>query len=519
MLQRDAVREALALASPDLSARLVPWREGSLGGPAAMAVARALLKYLGRMSSRSTPFGLFAGVSLGEWGTASQLALAPWLGARKALRLDWGVLESLVDRLERERSVRAITRYRCNSSLFPRGGLGMPYLERREAAGGEGRTYHLEAVEATPHLDHVLARVQDGASLEPLAEDLARHAAVDLPEARAFLDQLIDAQVLCGELQPPLTSPDPLAWMVTALQSQPTTADQAGAMGVLAQELKALQGDPLGAHPDGYRRLAALLAELGVPPDTRDVLQADLFRPAPGLALSPAVRRAFEDGAELLHRLSPAPSESPLDRFRAAFQERYGTRWVPLLEVLDEESGLGFDGGAALDSPLLEGLAFPGPLPPRPLTRRDEFLLQQVPRWQDSPVWELLDSDVEALANPDPRPFPPSFAALASLEADRPEALDQGEFRFWMEQHSAPPPPAGWGGSPPGMPGSPPSSATTSGRRSPCARKRCSPRCSTCPKAAWATCWPGPPSGTTRSPTWPPRACRPITGSCRRSCC
>jgi len=180
------------------------------------------------------------------------------------------------------------------------------------------------------------------------------------------------------------------------------------------------------------------LAALGIPADTRDVLQADLFRPSPGLALSPRVRRALEEGAETLRRLNPAPAESPMDRFRAAFQERYDTRWMPLLEVLDEESGLGFDGGAPMDSPLLEGLSFHRSAPPRPLSGRDRFLLKQLPRWQGSLTWALEDADVEALAQPNPPPFPHSFAALTSLEAASPAALDRGDFRFWMEHHSGP---------------------------------------------------------------------------------
>jgi hypothetical protein len=179
LIRRDAVREAVALASPDLASRLDAWLEGSLDGPAARNVERALLKYLSRMSSRSTPFGLFAGVSKGAWGPASRLSVGSWLDCRKALRLDWGVLETLVDRLEREPEVRALVSYRPNSSIFARGGW-YRYLERRESTGGEGRTYHLEAVEATPHLDFVLQQAQGGARLEDLADELGRaHAGGD----------------------------------------------------------------------------------------------------------------------------------------------------------------------------------------------------------------------------------------------------------------------------------------------------------------------------------------------------
>ncbi len=437
LIRRNVVREAVTLASPDLASRLGAWLDGSLEGPAARNVERALLKYLGRMSSRSTPFGLFAGVSTGTWRPASRLSVGPWLDGRKAVRLDWGVLETLVDRLEREPDVRAFRIYRPNSSLYARGGW-YRYLERREQAGGPGRTYHLEAVEATRHLDFVLHQAQDGSRLEELTTTLARRMEVEPQEARSFLDQIIDAQVLCGDLQPPLTSPDPLGQVIRTLQAHPVTASKAEPLITLDLELKTVQAAALGSYPEGYRHLAAPLADLGIPADTRDVLQVDLFRPAPDLALSPAVRGALEEGAETLRRLTPPPLEGPLGRFRVAFLERYGLRWMPLLEVLDEESGIGFDGGAPLDSPLLEGLPFRSSPAPRQLSHRDQFLLKQIPRWQGGLTWELEDADVEALAPSDPQPFPPSFAALTSLEASSLAALDRGEFHFWMEHYSGP---------------------------------------------------------------------------------
>ena len=437
LVHRAAVREAVALASPDLAARIGPWLEGTLEATAAIQVERALLKYLSRLSSRSTPFGLFAGVSLGAWAAASRLSVGPWLASRKVLRLDWGVLEALVDRLEQAPEVRASLWYRPNSSLYARGGW-YRYLERRAQAKGQGRAYHLEAVEATPHLDFVLQEAQEGARLADLAARLAQRMEVEPRAAQAFLEQVIQAQVLCGDLQPPLTSPDPASWVAAALQAHPATTPKAESLRALDLELKALQGAPLGAQPEGYGSLVAPLAELGIPADTRDVLQVDLFRPAPGLALSSGVRRTLEGGADLLRRLTPPPSEGPLDRFRLAFLERYGTRWVPLLEVLDEESGLGFDGGVPMDSPLLEGLPFPSSPPPRPLTARDRFLMNQIPHWQGSLIWDLTDADLAALATPDPQSFPLSFAALTSLGASSLAALDRGDFQFWMEQYSGP---------------------------------------------------------------------------------
>ncbi|MBL0312775.1 MAG: lantibiotic dehydratase [Holophagaceae bacterium] len=436
LVRRDDIREAVALASPDLALRLDAWLEGSLPGKVARNVEHSLMKYLSRMSSRATPFGLFASVSMGTWRQASCVSVESWPDCRKSVRLDWGVLETLVDRLEREPEVRSLIDYRPNSSICAQGGWYR--CQERKDQTGQGRTYHLEAVEATPHLDFVLQQAHQGAHLEDLATSLAQHMEVRPEEAHSFLNQIIDAQVLCGGLCPPLTDPDPLGQVITTLQANPELASKTDPLTAVNLALKALQESPLGSHPDGYPSLLASLADLGVSPETRNVLQMDLFRPSAGLALSPMVRQALEDGAETLRRLTPPPNEGPLDRFRAAFDERYGTQWMPLLEVLDEESGIGFDGEPSMDSPMLAGLPFQSPAPPRQLSRRDLFLMAQIPKWQDSLAWELQDADFETLSNPNPQPFPASFAALASLAAADPFALDRGEFQFWMEHYSGP---------------------------------------------------------------------------------
>lgn len=163
LLQDHAIREAITLASPDLASRTRLWMEGRLESGAALRVEQALLRYLIRMSSRSTPFGLFAGVSIGGWESASRLLVTSWSSSRKVVRLDWGVMERLVDRLSRDPNVRASLQYQVNSSLHACAGW-YRFIEHRDQHG-QDRSYHLEAVEASPHLGRG----------QPLADRLGSH--------------------------------------------------------------------------------------------------------------------------------------------------------------------------------------------------------------------------------------------------------------------------------------------------------------------------------------------------------
>jgi len=436
-LEMEAVREALALASPDLSAKIQEWVDGSLQGKVARNVDHALVKYLNRMATRCTPFGLFASVSLGGWGQGTFLALGPWEGTRRKARLDWRIVGRLQELLEEVPQIRELERFRPNTTLHASGG-GYRYLKSTHREG-MGTTYHLEAVEQTPHLDWVIDHSSQGKSLGELAEALAGFMGAPVGEASAFLELLAGSQILVGDLQPPLTKGDPLDWLMERVERVPTLERWRTPLAEVRNGIRALGKAPIGSHPWGYGHVAAPLEGLGLL-DLRNPIQVDSFRPAPGLALSGAIRGVLEAGIETLRRVTPHKSGGPMAGFRKAFLGRYGDRWVPLLEVMDEESGIGFDGEAPASSPLLEGLDLSGGEPPfaPPLLPRDLHLAGRLQELGGAQVLALGPEDLDALRPGELPPLPATFAAMAVLAASSMDSLEQGDFQFLMEGYSGP---------------------------------------------------------------------------------
>src|SRR5262249_51527670 len=118
-----------------------------------------------------------------------------------------------------------------------------------------------------------------------------------------------------------------------------------------------------GVAIEAYRAIERHLAD-GLPTrvDASRLFQVDLFKPAPAAVLGEAVTGELVRPVATLPPVAAAPRGDAWRQFRERFAARYETREVPLLEVLDEETGIGFDPAEAGTAPLLGGLAFPVPL-------------------------------------------------------------------------------------------------------------------------------------------------------------
>jgi lantibiotic biosynthesis protein len=439
LVARPEVREAIFVASPGLEQSIDGW----LADPdseSGQKTERSVVRYVLRMAARPTPFGLFAGSTVGALGEATRLELGPRTGYRRYTRIDGDYLSDLTDALVADKAVRARLVYRPNTSLCRVAGR-LRYAMRRE---GASRSYSLVSLEPSDYLVATLERARNGARPDELAIALVdADPEVAREEADDFIHELIDGQVLVSDLAPPVTGPEAVDDIIAQLD-EVADLETASAATTALRSMRATLGEldrAVGNPPARYRDAAEPLAALPAKPEINRLFQVNLVPTAAHAELGPDVLEEIARAIELLRKLSRQRGTDELSRFRDAFAERYETREVPLAEVLDEESGIGFAASqapAAAASPLLEGLAFPGAASEEtvPWGGRAHLLARKIAAAAASGASELVlgDDDLAAMDAATPGPVPDAFQAMFSLARTA-----DGELRVHISSAGGPP--------------------------------------------------------------------------------
>ena len=437
------VREALFLASPVLEESLPLW-EAEPESERGQKVERTLVRYFMRMAGRATPFGLFAGHSTGRLGASTRLHLSERSALRRHTRLDMDYVCALVEQVRVLPEVRGALRYVPNSSLY-RCADRLRYLEMR--VRGRERSYHLVGVEPTPYLEATLERAQGGARLDELASALvAGDAEVSFEEARSYVELLVTEQLLVPTWAPSLTGPEPVPHLVEGARDIPSLEEVRQRLSAVHERLSRLDAEAPGHSPAEWREVARDLEALPTPVELPRLFQVDMFRPAREATLSSRVAEELFRGVLALQSITPRGRvEHPLERFRARFLERYEGRAVPLLEALDEESGVGFPLTGATGSgtaPLLAGLPFPAERRPGQMSWEPRFhhLLRRLEStWRtQASVLELTPEDLEALRVSEAFVLPEAFGVLGTVVARSAEEVDRGQFQLVLENLHGP---------------------------------------------------------------------------------
>jgi thiopeptide-type bacteriocin biosynthesis protein len=428
--ERPEVREAVFIASPDLDRALAEKSDSR--------AIRSLLAYFTRMTSRCTPFGLFAGCSLGSTGQRTCIRLSSRSHYGRHTRLDMEYVSNLVAHLEEDAQVRAAVTYRPNTGLY-RVGERLHYAESR--LGVAGRSYHLVAVDASEYLLATLQKAQRGARRGELARALTTDRVSD-EEASGFIDDLIANQLLVSDLEPAITGPEAMQQLLASTSAIPGAATTTACLHEVSLELGELDLGRVGNDVARYRDLVRRLEVLPCQPDIARLIQVDMVKPAEA-ELGAQLVDELVRGVGLLMRLArPSADHDQLRRFRERFQARYESAQVPLAEVLDEEVGIGFEGGSEPGGePLLQDL----PLPETAVDawewlKRDRLLLAMVNSAvsRGERVLELDAAAIDQLSGSDPQDPQAALEVFASLAAPA-GGLERGDYQICLHGVAGPP--------------------------------------------------------------------------------
>lgn len=432
---RPEIRDALFVASPNMDQAYERWLQAP-DSEKGQGIERALVRYFSRMTCRPTPFGLFAGCSVGTIGEETRLHLDPQATYHRHTRLDMDYLYTLVGELERDPELADRLRYYPNSSLYSLAGR-IRYAETR--LENRMRSYFLVAVETSDYLEAVLTKAKEGATIDVLAQTIVDlDSEILIEEAQDYIRQLIQNQLLVSQLSPTITGPELIHGLMDQVRQHPVTHHVAECLERVQAHLSQIDADGLGVESNRYQTIARELEALPAKVDLPRLFQVDMVKPSTSLRLGQNVLDEVTSAIDLLHRMAEPPAQDPLAQFRTAFTARYeeGTA-VPLLEVLDEELGIGFQTSQnpkTEAAPLLNTLNFAPVADSETIQwrKRHGFLLKMVEAAlaQGKQEIALKPSDIEHFKARTSSPLPDALAVMMTLIATSTEAVEQGDFQL-----------------------------------------------------------------------------------------
>lgn len=342
-VRAEVFEEAIAVASPSLYATLQRL-ETKIKPRKARQRALTISRYFARMTTRATPFGLFAGVAMGVFGERTRATLPDATAHHKRTRPDmrWmmRIVQSFEERLDVVRQLSVST----NPAVLVRGErVVLPYLTQH-GLSSEGERTEAVSLRYTPPVRYALDLANSGIVFGEL-EDLIgkQYPSVGADRIASLLEQLFRQEFLLSSLRLPLSETDPLGYVISRLSEVFGVEEERILLEEVREGMRAYDRLPIGSGLDTYRSLESRMkkiAEEDTPIQIDVGLAFDREKP---VRLHSSVGEEMARVGELLWRLSTrAQGVGHLRSYHRDFLERYGVdREVPILELLDEETGLG----------------------------------------------------------------------------------------------------------------------------------------------------------------------------------
>jgi len=304
-LEDPVVSNGVFIASKIFWNRAVTsYNEGGKKSSTFHKINRTLYKYLIRMSTRCTPFGLFAGCCVGKFSNCTDIVLKRKDCHRLLMRPRhvgiWAKkpLES--------------PRFDLNQSMYQMD-KNWRYIERHEQ--NNQFVYTTEQINDNDTLRELMQFAKGGKTKKQLLRFLDLMG-LDEADSTRYVTELIVYQVLKPSLGYALTNSN--------------------------------KSEVVKLNPT--KRLNS-----GIDQNT---YHFDLFIEPAKNTLKSSIKTKIIEVMNLLHRLSPFEEHRRLSNFKKEFQKRYGDKSMPLGHLLDVDHGISYLGNNSIvgDSPLIEAL-------------------------------------------------------------------------------------------------------------------------------------------------------------------
>lgn len=429
------LQEAIYIASPELYQELQKWLAA---GNENHKLAAALYRYLLRMSSRCTPYGLFAGCATGGLSDHTAIELNDKEQHKKHCRLDMNYVAELSAAITAIPAVREQLLFYPNNSLYT---AGAQYRYAAYSVKNKIRNYYLTAVNYSHYLEKMLETAARGATLTDIRNCIVSEADdISYEEAAAFTEELLQHQLLVSELEPTVTGEEFFVHLVNRLKKLQHTAETVTALEAIQSMLQLQQ---TGVHK--YTATHELVQSLLTDTSNKDLVQTDLFLSTAKNTLSHTVINELSAQVAQLWKLASNDNNSDLRQFCDAFRQRYEEQEIPLSLALDTEAGIGYGAHSQRNTdhtPLVDNIHIPAnnTAVAGARSKMQDFQLQQLQQClqENRSVITLTREQLDGFREKETPALPHSMYLMGSILSNSAAAIDNGDYLFDMNGCSGP---------------------------------------------------------------------------------
>jgi hypothetical protein len=360
LIEHPILKEGIYLASPELYKQIIKWEKGFLKDLKKIERLQfSILKYTTRITTRCTPFGLFASCSSGSFGENTSLSLEDQSAYKRCSRLDTTFLAQLSQILIEDPALKSELLFYPNSSLYK---INDHYRYVEYRVDNKRRSYSLEGIITTEALELVLKHAASGKKIKKLAILLVDED-INLQDAIEYIEQLIHHQLLVSELEITVTGTDYFTSLISRIKKIPESKVTYNKLLELQKALNNLD-HKIGNSIALYKTPIKLAQELVPDLDTKYVFQTDCFSTFHNNSLSKDIKKQLDEAFVLFNKLTVPSASKNLVDFKTNFTKRFEASEVPLHLVLDAETGIGFGSKKDDSNSILDDLQV-GHTPPK----------------------------------------------------------------------------------------------------------------------------------------------------------
>lgn len=430
-------REALAVASFSLYESIpLLWSEDNKRRENTL---RGLIRYLIRMTSRTTPFGLFSGVSIGKWHDENSVVINSNPLEQKKVRPDMEWIVSIIKVLENEDDILLKTVLSVNSTIVDyKSRIKIPNLsihaENVDKEQTDTNTSHLlhhstiRNTEAVVFVKDVL--MKEKTTFEGLLEKMQdRFTTADKATLFNFIKELIRNEYLLTNLRTPLLIPSSLNYLIEWLVSNAAESALLPTLKIIDQDIKRYEQMEFG---EGEEMVCSIIKKMKSVHNCKSPLQIDMSIDMSHNQLSYSLKEDISKATEVIWMLSNKRNFQYINNYHVEFMDKYGIgNEVPLLELLEVDLGIGAPYSYEHPLSILPESGFNEMNKMHPLFYQ---LYEQCLRNQEIEI-DLKDEDLDVFTKDykeiENEVTPPSSVEMCfSIHADSSEAVNRGDYKL-----------------------------------------------------------------------------------------